>query len=128
MRAADALCGVILHLFVDKSAFFAYDRRNTENCVNKCRHQWLIEFAQMPDSPEKFAQILDDTLKEVNSDYEAKRQNDLALQPLEIIVARKGLFHDWLDSKGKLGGQHKVPRLSNTREHIEEMLKLNFKE
>ena len=81
----------------------------------------------MPDSPEKFAQILDDTLKEVNSDYEAKRQNDLALQPLEIIVARKGLFHDWLDSKGKLGG-HKVPRLSNTREHIEEMLKLNFKE
>lgn len=94
----------------------------------KCRHQWLIEFAQMPDSPEKFAQILDDTLKEVNSDYEAKRQNDLALQPLEIIVARKGLFHDWLDSKGKLGGQHKVPRLSNTREHIEEMLKLNFKE
>ena len=94
----------------------------------KCRHQWLIEFAQMPDSPEKFAQILDDTLKEVNSDYEAKRQNDLALQPLEIIVARKGLFHDWLDSKGKLGGQHKVPRLSNTRDHIEEMLKLNFKE
>ena len=55
-------------------------------------------------------------------------QNDLALQPLEIIVARKGLFHDWLDSKGKLGGQHKVPRLSNTREYIEEMLKLNFKE
>ena len=59
---------------------------------------------------------------------QAKRQNDLALQPLEIIVARKNLFHDWLDSKGKLGGQHKVPRLSNTREYIEEMLKLNFKE
>lgn len=94
----------------------------------KCRHQWLVEFARMPDSLEKFAKILDDTLKEVNSDYEAKRQNDLALQPLEIIVARKNLFHDWLDSKGKLGGQHKVPRLSNTREYIEEMLKLNFKE
>ncbi|MCD8182943.1 MAG: GH3 auxin-responsive promoter family protein [Bacteroides sp.] len=91
----------------------------------KCRHQWLIEFAQAPDSLEKFAKILDDTLKEVNSDYEAKRQNDLALQPLEVIVARPRLFHDWLDSKGKLGGQHKVPRLSNTRDYIEEMLKLN---
>ena len=91
----------------------------------KCRHQWLIEFAQMPDSLEKFTRILDDTLKEVNSDYEAKRQNDLALQPLEVIVARQGLFHDWLDQKGKLGGQHKIPRLSNTREYIEEMLKLN---
>lgn len=94
----------------------------------KCRHQWLIEFAKMPDDLDKFAKILDDTLKEVNSDYEAKRQNDLALQPLEIIVARRNLFHDWLDSKGKLGGQHKIPRLSNTREYIEEMLKLNFKE
>ena len=91
----------------------------------KCRHQWLIEFAQMPDDLTKFAHILDDTLKEVNSDYEAKRQNDLALQPLEIIVARQGLFHDWLDQKGKLGGQHKIPRLSNTREYIEDMLKLN---
>lgn len=91
----------------------------------KCRHQWLIEFAQTPDSLENFAKILDDTLKEVNSDYEAKRQNNLALQPLEIIVARKDLFHDWLDSKGKLGGQHKVPRLSNTREYMEEMLMLN---
>ena len=91
----------------------------------KCRHQWLIEFAQMPDDLGKFARILDDTLKEVNSDYEAKRQNNLALQPLEVIVARPGLFHDWLDQKGKLGGQHKIPRLSNTREYIEEMLRLN---
>lgn len=91
----------------------------------KCRHQWLIEFAQMPDDLAHFARVLDDTLKAVNSDYEAKRQNDLALQPLEIIVARQGLFHDWLGRKGKLGGQHKVPRLSNTRQYIEEMLELN---
>ena len=91
----------------------------------KCRHQWLIEFAVMPDSLERFARILDDTLQEINSDYEAKRQNNLALQPLEIVVARKGLFHDWLAQKGKLGGQHKIPRLSNTREYIEEMLALN---
>ena len=91
----------------------------------KCRHQWLIEFAKMPDSVEKFAAILDATLKEVNSDYEAKRWKDIALQPLEVIVAREGLFHDWLAQKGKLGGQHKVPRLSNTREYIETMLALN---
>lgn len=91
----------------------------------KCRHQWLIEFAQMPDSLENFAAILDATLKEVNSDYEAKRWKDIALQPLEVIPARKGLFHEWLAQKGKLGGQHKIPRLSNTREYIEDMLKLN---
>lgn len=91
----------------------------------KCRHQWLIEFATMPDSVSRFAQILDETLKSVNSDYEAKRSKDIALQPLEVIIARENLFHDWLKEKGKLGGQHKVPRLSNTREHIEEMLRLN---
>lgn len=91
----------------------------------KCRHQWLIEFAQMPDSIETFAATLDATLKEVNSDYEAKRWKDIALQPPEVIVARKGLFHDWLAQKGKLGGQHKVPRLSNTRQYIEEMMKIN---
>lgn len=91
----------------------------------KCRHQWLIEFAQKPDDLGRFAKILDDALKELNSDYEAKRQKDLALQPLEVIVARKGLFYDWLDRKGKLGGQHKIPRLANTREYMEEMLELN---
>lgn len=94
----------------------------------KCRHQWLIEFAQMPDSIEHFASVLDTTLKDVNSDYEAKRWKDIALQPLEVIVAREGLFHDWLKEKGKLGGQHKVPRLSNVRDHIEEMLVLNKKD
>lgn len=91
----------------------------------KCRHQWIIEFAKMPDSIDKFAAVLDATLKEVNSDYEAKRWKDIALQPLEVIVARKGLFHDWLGQTGKLGGQRKVPRLSNTREYIETMLALN---
>lgn len=93
----------------------------------KCRHQWLVEFAKMPDSIEHFAGVLDNTLKEVNSDYEAKRWKNIALQPLEVIVARSGLFHDWLKEKGKLGGQHKVPRLSNVRQHIEEMLELNGK-
>ena len=63
----------------------------------------------------------------MNSDYEAKRYKDITLQHLEVVVARAGLFNDWLKSKGKLGGQHKVPRLSNSREHIEELLLLNEK-
>jgi hypothetical protein len=91
----------------------------------KCRHQWLIEFAVMPDSVDKFAEVLDQSLQQINSDYEAKRYKDITLQPLEIVVARPNLFHDWLKEKGKLGGQHKVPRLSNSRDYIEEMLSLN---
>lgn len=91
----------------------------------KCRHQWVLEFSEEPDSLEKFAHILDETLQQVNSDYEAKRYKDITLQPLEIIKARKGLFNDWLKSKGKLGGQHKVPRLCNTRALIDEILTMN---
>ena len=91
----------------------------------KCRHQWLIEFNKMPDEMGKFEEILDKALQECNSDYEAKRYKDITLQHLEIIVARPNLFHDWLKAKGKLGGQHKVPRLSNSRQYIEEMLALN---
>ena len=91
----------------------------------KCRHQWIIEFSVMPDSVEHFAEVLDKALQEINSDYEAKRHKNITLQPLELIVARPNLFHDWLKNKGKLGGQHKVPRLSNSRDYIEEMLRLN---
>ena len=91
----------------------------------KCRHQWLIEFAQEPDDLDTFARLLDQCLQELNSDYEAKRYKNITLQHLEIIKAKKGLFNEWLKMKGKLGGQHKVPRLSNSREHIELLLKLN---
>jgi hypothetical protein len=91
----------------------------------KCRHQWVIEFAVQPDSVEHFAEVLDQTLQTINSDYEAKRHKNITLQPLEIVTARPHLFHDWLKEKGKLGGQHKVPRLSNNRDYIEEILTLN---
>lgn len=91
----------------------------------KCRHQWLIEFAKAPNDLKKFANILDKRLQELNSDYEAKRFHDITLQHLEIVVARPNLFNDWLKMKGKLGGQHKIPRLSNSRKVIEEMLELN---
>ncbi|WP_034256639.1 GH3 auxin-responsive promoter family protein [Adhaeribacter aquaticus] len=91
---------------------------------NRGGHEWVIEFAQEPDNLDKFKWLLDETLREINSDYDAKRQNDIALQAPVIHIAPKGTFHNWLSHKGKLGGQHKVPRLSNSREHLEEILQL----
>jgi hypothetical protein len=92
----------------------------------KGKHQWLIEFEQEPDNPATFAQILDDTLKKNNSDYEAKRYNNMTLELPDIVFARHNLFYDWLEEKGKLGGQHKVPRLCNTREYMEQLIQSNF--
>lgn len=91
----------------------------------KCRHQWLIEFSKEPDSLQRFAQALDEKLQEVNSDYEAKRSHNVTLQHLEVVKARPGLFNDWLKQKGRLGGQHKVPRLSNSRKNMDELLEMN---
>lgn len=91
----------------------------------KGRHQWFIEFEKAPDSIEEFSVLLDQSLKDLNSDYEAKRYKEISLQPLEIIVARPGVFYDWLKQKGKLGGQHKIPRLSNDRTYLDELLILN---
>ena len=90
-----------------------------------CRHQWLIEFAREPQDLDEFARLLDDHLQELNSDYEAKRSHSVTLQPLEIVKARQDLFNDWLKAHHKLGGQHKIPRLSNSRKHIDELLKMN---
>lgn len=90
----------------------------------KGRHDWLIEFSTPPASAEKFARILDLELQKVNSDYEAKRYQDMTLLPLSLTVAPTGLFHRWLDEQGKLGGQHKIPRLSNSRRHLDQLLAL----
>ena len=91
----------------------------------KCRHQWLIEFSHEPADLDVFATLLDRKLQELNSDYEAKRFHNVTLQHLEVVKARPGVFNDWLKSKGKLGGQHKVPRLSNSRRNIDEILEMN---
>ena len=91
----------------------------------KCRHQWLVEFSHQPDTLQHFARLLDEKLQEINSDYEAKRSHDVTLQHLEVVEARPGLFNDWLKAKGKLGGQHKVPRLSNSRKNMDELLEMN---
>ncbi len=90
------------------------------------RHQWLIEFDKQPASLEYFADCLDNALQQLNSDYEAKRYKDITLEKPEIILSRRNLFYDWMKKHNKLGGQHKVPTLSNTRELIEELLTMNF--
>ncbi|SEB95259.1 GH3 auxin-responsive promoter [Tenacibaculum sp. MAR_2009_124] len=87
-------------------------------------HEWIIEFEKAPDNLNFFTEMLDNHLKNCNSDYEAKRYNNLTLSMPTVHQARNGLFYDWLKTKGKLGGQHKVPRLSNKRDFIEELLKL----
>ncbi|MCH5181583.1 MAG: GH3 auxin-responsive promoter family protein [Prevotellaceae bacterium] len=95
------------------------------NARGECRHQWVVEFDRRPADTEAFAEALDKALQRLNSDYEAKRYKNLTLQRLELVTARSGLFDDWLRSRGKLGGQHKVPRLANTRDIIEQILALN---
>ncbi|MBW8050999.1 MAG: GH3 auxin-responsive promoter family protein [Cytophagales bacterium] len=85
-------------------------------------HEWLIEFEKEPHDLNEFAIILDNTLKEVNSDYEAKRYKDMALQMPVIHKLPAGTFYKWMKKRGKLGGQNKVPRLSNTREYVDDIL------
>ena len=90
----------------------------------KGHHQWLIEFANLPADTTHFMQLLDQHLREVNSDYDAKRSGDIFLAPPTLVVAPNGLFDRWLASTGKLGGQRKVPRLSNNRDLIDQLLQL----
>jgi hypothetical protein len=85
-------------------------------------HEWLVEFEKEPDDLALFAYELDSALKNLNSDYEAKRQKDIALRMPVVRAVKKGLFNEWLRSRGKLGGQHKVPRLSNDRTILESIL------
>ncbi|WP_187263483.1 GH3 auxin-responsive promoter family protein [Pontibacter beigongshangensis] len=88
-------------------------------------HEWIIEFEKEPNNLETFKQVLDDSLREINSDYDAKRHKDIALVAPIIHAAPQGTFTNWLSHKGKLGGQNKVPRLANTREYLEEILEVN---
>lgn len=88
-------------------------------------HEWLIEFSKAPEKIQEFAIKLDEELKKLNSDYEAKRFKDMVLRFPVVQNSGAKTFHKWLKSKGKLGGQNKVPRLSNNREILEEILKFN---
>jgi len=93
--------------------------------TTKGGHEWLVEFEKLPGNLETFTIELDNALKSINSDYEAKRHKDIALSLPVIHSMRRGLFNDWLKTKGRLGGQHKVPRLSNDRALLEDILQMN---
>lgn len=92
---------------------------------NEGAHEWMIEFKKNPKNIEEFTFLLDKELKKQNSDYEAKRYKNLTLNFPKINIAKKGLFYNWLKKNNKLGGQHKIPRLSNERTFIEELKKMN---
>lgn len=87
-------------------------------------HEWIIEFEKKPNNLERFTDVMDQTLREVNSDYDAKRFKDMALSRPKVHLAPDGTFYEWMKSRGKLGGQHKVPRLANDRGYVEEILKM----
>ena len=121
-RAIEAACAATGAGIANYTAgpYYAHNNR-------RGHHQWLIEWNEEPDSMEKFREVLDSTLQEVNSDYQAKRAHTIFLDPPEIITARSGLFDEWLSHAGnhKLGGQRKVPRLSNNRNLLDQLLELN---
>lgn len=91
---------------------------------NEGGHEWIIEFRKNPDSLERFGIILDETLRHINSDYDAKRFKDMALKKPTIHAVETGTFYNWMKKRGKLGGQNKVPRLANDREYLDDILKM----
>jgi hypothetical protein len=105
--------GAILSEFTAAPVYF--------NDNDNAAHEWLIEFEKAPADIQRFGEILDAELQKLNSDYEAKRYHNMILRPPILQVLPKGTFYKWLKSKGKLGGQNKVPRLSNNRKYIEEL-------
>ncbi|HUX55323.1 MAG TPA: GH3 auxin-responsive promoter family protein, partial [Williamwhitmania sp.] len=93
--------------------------------TTKGAHEWLVEFETAPDDLESFVTVLDEKLCSVNSDYEAKRYKGITLDRPVVHVLKEGVFYSWLHSKGKLGGQNKIPRLFNSRDYVNELLDLN---
>ena len=116
IAAASAATGAIVNDYTAAPVYFSEGSNGA--------HEWLIEFEKQPDDLAAFTRELDATLKSLNSDYEAKRHKDIALRMPIVHSLTKGIFSNWLKSRGKLGGQHKVPRLSNERTHLEEIKQL----
>ena len=92
---------------------------------SKGKHEWIVEFEKEPNDLEYFRHVLDNALQSINSDYEAKRYKDITLELPLLHQAKPGLFYQWMKKRGKLGGQNKVPRLSNDRKYIDDLLEMN---
>jgi hypothetical protein len=106
--------GAVIDNFTAAPIFFDKGKRGG--------HEWIIEFIRKPGDLNEFIFILDDTLRKINSDYDAKRCKDIALVAPTIHIAAEGTFYNWMKKRGKLGGQNKVPRLSNSREFVDDIL------
>lgn len=118
-RALDEACrqtGAVIRDYTAAPVYF--------NGKDNGAHEWIIEFETPPAEFERFVDLLDETLRRINSDYDAKRFKDLALRRPLVRVAPAGTFFNWMREKGKLGGQHKVPRLANNREYVDSILKV----
>lgn len=118
-RALDEACqqtGAIIRDYTAAPVYF-----NDNECG---AHEWIIEFEKKPAEFDRFVDLLDETLRRVNSDYDAKRFKDMALRRPQVNIAPKNTFFNWMKEKGKLGGQHKVPRLANNREYVDSILKM----
>ncbi|MFO7878522.1 MAG: GH3 auxin-responsive promoter family protein [Bacteroidota bacterium] len=120
-KALEVACrntGAVIREYTAAPIYFNKNRKNAA-------HQWLFEFITPPDDLEKFVKAMDESLRELNSDYDAKRYKNMTLGTPEVVVMPDGSFYKWLKSKNKLGGQHKIPRLANHREYVDAMLKIN---
>lgn len=114
-KACDAT-GAIIENFTAAPVFLEANKKGG--------HEWIIEFKKQPGDLGEFTHILDSALRKINSDYDAKRAHDLALVAPKIHSAEPGTFYNWMKSRGKLGGQNKVPRLANSREYVDDILKM----
>lgn len=119
LSAASTATGAIINEYTGAPIFMQGKEKGA--------HEWIIEFEKEPNDIQLFTETLDKKLQEINSDYEAKRYNNMTLNAPKVHIAKKNLFYEWMKERGKLGGQNKVPRLCNTREFINPLIKLNQK-
>jgi hypothetical protein len=116
LAEACAQTGAIIRDYTAAPVYFEGDKNGA--------HEWIIEFEQRPAEFERFTDLLDETLRRLNSDYDAKRFKDMALRRPVIHSVAEGTFFGWMKERGKIGGQHKVPRLANNREYVDSILKM----
>jgi len=116
LRAACNHTGAIVNEYTAGPVFMGDNQKGA--------HQWIIEFAKNPSDIDQFVTVLDKSLQELNSDYEAKRYKNLTLEKLHMVVAPQGTFYKWMKNRGKIGGQNKIPRLANDRKYLDDLLKL----
>lgn len=114
LSAACKATGANIHEYTAGPIFMGTDKKGA--------HQWVIEFDKFPNNMDAFTDILDQTLQNVNSDYEAKRYKNLTLRKPDVIVAPQGSFYNWMKDRGKIGGQNKIPRLANNREYLDQLI------